>query len=478
MLVCKNCNVEYEEGKKFCKHCGDPLVPKDESLSIPKKVNRPKDEDSEGKLICPVCKIVYEFGSSCIQCGSRLGRQVPSEGKETSESPHTTGPGEKESLPLASKETPSQEKEEPKRPVKVAEGKPLPVQTIYEPSPEAPRKKLICPDCGIIYERGTSCVRCGSSLVPQTSSEEKQKPKSSDGEVPPVAPPPKVSEELSKKDLNQDAVRVAVQTPLQSLMEKDLGVSQPTKRKKIATSLEELFPDEPVEQQPSKKVTDPVEKKVSSGKKPKRDYRRLGLEVGGMVVIALAGGYFLWSVFRPEPSSLTSKDGASQIFPSSSSTTAPVTTVTESRGFKKTEESSTVSKEAVPPSLFLSEASKTSSTEAAEIRNIKSLLEDIRQANLEKNIDLFISCYATDFKDREGKKKTTLAYWKRFDYIDLSYDLNDASISGDTARAKVEWSIKTSSTAGVRPQENKSVFNVLFKKEEGGWKIKEANPIR
>jgi len=479
MLVCKNCNVEYEEGKKFCKHCGDPLVPKDEPLSAPKKVNRSEDENSDGKLICPVCKIVYEFGSSCIQCGSPLGRQMPPGGKEESESAHRTGPAEKESPLLTSKDIPSQEKEELNIPREsVAEEKPLQVQTIQEQLIEAPRKKLICPDCGIIYERGTSCVRCGSSLVPQTASQEKQKPKSSDAEVPPSTSPPKASEEIPKMDLDQDLVGATIQPPFLSPKEKELGVSQPVKRKKITTPLEELFQDESLEQQPPKKATDQAEKRVSSAKKPKRDYRRLGLEVGSMVIIALAGGYFLWSVLHPELNSLTSKDAANQIFPSSSSTTDPATTVTESRGFKNTEESSTVSKEAIPPSLFLSDASKTSSTEVAEIRNIETLLEDIRQANLEKNIDLFISCYATDFKDREGKKKTTLAYWKRFDYVDLSYDLKDTSISGDTAKAKVEWLIKTSSKAGTRPQENKSVLDVQFKKEEGAWKIKEVKAVR
>jgi ketosteroid isomerase-like protein len=56
----------------------------------------------------------------------------------------------------------------------------------------------------------------------------------------------------------------------------------------------------------------------------------------------------------------------------------------------------------------------------------------------------------------------------------LSYDLKDPSISAETAKARVEWVIKTSSKAGGRPQENKSVLNVTFKKEEGGWKIKEV----
>ena len=485
MLVCKNCNVEYEEGKKFCKHCGDPLVPKEESLKTPKKIKKAEEENSDGKLICPVCKIVYEFGSSCIQCGSPLGRHMLPEGKEESESAHRTGPGEKESPLLTSEEIPSQEKEEPEIPRKsVAEGKTLRVQTIQEQMTEAPRKKLICPDCGIIYERGTSCVRCGSSLVPQTPSQEKQKPKSSDAEVPPSSSPPKASEEISKTHLSQDLVDAAMQPPLPSPKEKDLGISQPVKRKKTATSLEELLQDESLEQEPPKKVTGQVEKRVSSAKKPKRDYRRLFLEVGGITVMALAGAYFLWSVYPhliakgPESTSLTSKDAASQTFSSSSSSADPGTTVTESRGLKSAEENSTVSKETIPPSLFLSDASKTSSTEAAEIRNIKTLLEDIRQANLEKNIDLFISCYATEFKDREGKKNAQLAFWKRFDYVDLSYDLKEASISDVTAKAKVEWLIKTSSKAGGRSQENKSILDVQFKKEEGGWKIKEVKAVR
>ena len=113
-------------------------------------------------------------------------------------------------------------------------------------------------------------------------------------------------------------------------------------------------------------------------------------------------------------------------------------------------------------------------TETPEIGKIKGLLENIRQANLQKNIDLFISCYATDFKDREEKKKATLAYWKKFDYLDLSYDLKNPSISPDTAKARVEWVIKISSKTGSQPQESKTILDVTFKKEEGGWKITEV----
>jgi rRNA maturation endonuclease Nob1/ketosteroid isomerase-like protein len=515
MLVCKNCNIEYEEGKKFCKHCGDPLAPKEEPIRAQKKIKKTEEENSDGKLICPLCKIIYEFGSSCIQCGSPLGRQI-SPGVEELETARGTVPEEKGPPVQASQgseiealrarlicpsckltyergdfciecgssllpQIPSQAKEEAKisRSSEV-DGEPLRVQTIQEQVAEAPRKKLVCPTCGIIYERGDSCVRCGSGLVPQIPSQEKEKPKSSDAEAIPLSSPPKISEEISKMDLDQDLTLASKEPPLPSPKEQDLDVSQPVKRKKIATSLEELLQDESLEQQPSKKASDHTEKRVSSAKKPKRDYRRLFLEVGGMAVMALAGGYFLWSVFSPstakppESKGLSSKDTVSQILPSSSSAANPATTVTESGGFRSGEESPTISKEAPPSPLPRPDDSKTPSAEIREIRSIKALLEHVRQANLQKDIDLFVSCYASDFRNLDARKRATLAYWEKFNYVDLSYDLKDPSISGETANARVEWVIKTSSKSGGRPQENKSVLNVAFKKEEGGWKIKEV----
>ena len=517
MLVCKNCNIEYEEGKKFCKHCGDPLAPKEEPVTAQKKIKNAEEENPDGKLICPVCKIVYEFGSSCIQCGSPLGRQVAPGGKEESETARGTGPEEKGPPVQASRgpeiealrarlicpsckltyergdfciecgsslvpQIPSQAQEEPKisRSSEV-EGKPLRVQTIQEQVAEAPRKKLICPTCGIIYERGDSCVRCGSGLVPQTPSHEKGKPKPSDAQAPPSTSAPKASEDISEMDLHQELVLPPMQPPLSSPKGQELVAAQQVKWKEVGPSLEEeLFQDKPLEQQPSKKASDHVEKRVSSPKEHKRDYRRLFLEVGGMAVMALAGGYLLWSVFSPstakppEPKALSSKDTVSQVLPSSSSSANPAPTVTDSRGSRSGEENSAIPKEAPPSPLPLPDTSRTPSAEIREIRSIKALLEHVRQANLQKDIDLFISCYASDFRDLDGRRRATLAYWEKFNYVDLSYDLKDPSISAETAKARVEWVIKTSSKAGGRPQENKSVLDVIFKKEEGGWKIKEV----
>ena len=154
--------------------------------------------------------------------------------------------------------------------------------------------------------------------------------------------------------------------------------------------------------------------------------------------------------------------------------TGGVTPVANPGESKNTEGRSSVS--TVPVSS--PEGSKTPSSENREMENIRTLLENVRQSNLQKDMDLFISCYASDFADLEARKRATLAYWEKFNYLDLSYDLKDPSISTETARARVEWLIKTSSKAGGRPQENRSVLEVTFKKEEWAWKIKEVKQAR
>ena len=518
MLVCKNCNVEYEEGKKFCKHCGDPLAPKAEPMSAKKKVKKTEEEDSDGKLICPNCKIVYEFGSSCIQCGAALGRQCPPEAEEESESalkteseeklpPVKTSPTQQMGAPRTKlicpnckiiyesgsscikcesalvPQTPSQANEEPKiSPDLEAGAEPSQVQTIQEQLVQTPRKKLICPTCKIIYERGNSCVRCGSGLVSQTEFQEKEKPKSSDTEVSPSAldmdvgtgPALPAHEEADLEWPSLTSPKKQDSDGVEKVQKKELEVF-PTMGVE-----EDFFETQPSQQHLPKKSSDDSQKRSTLPAKPKKDYRRLFLEVGGITIMALAGGYFLWSVYsnlirkEPGPKTVISRSAVSQTLPTSSASTQPASTGIESGEPKTKEESPPISKEAPPSPPSLPDTSKTPSAEIQERRNIETLFENIRRANLQKDIYLFISCYASNFKDREEKKRATLAFWTKFDYVDLSYDLKNSSIKGDTAKVKVEWVIRISSITGRQQQKNKTNLDVTLKKEEGGWKIEEV----
>jgi ketosteroid isomerase-like protein len=349
-------------------------------------------------------------------------------------------------------------------------------------------------------------VRCGSALVPQTSSKEKEKPKSSDIEfnLPPSEPDgleatfgPTFQPELKTKDSDRGPGAAPSQSSPSGPKGQDVGVTERGKKREFRAapapelSLEEQFLQAQTPEQPvAKRSANDLLKGLTFLSKFKKDYRRLGIEVGSIMIMVLAGGYLLWSVYsyftKPKPSepgAPVSKNVAIQSLPNSSSSTPPAAPVVESRESKSTEgspsiSSSSISKEAAPAPPPLPDTSGTPSTEIREIGNIKIVLENIRRANLHEDIDLFLHCYASDFRNREEKRKATLANWKIFNYHDLSYDLKKTSISDNTAKARVEWVIKTSSKEGGRRQENKSILDVTFKKEEGRWKIEEVTPAR
>jgi uncharacterized protein YbaR (Trm112 family) len=398
----------YEFGSS-CIQCGSPLerkipITEKEVPEVDPKTPRPN-------LICPTCKVMYEDGNYCIKCGLTL---VPQTSAQTEEEPGIS-------------QSPEGEEE------------PIPLQTFQEQRNEAPHERLICPDCKIIYERGTSCVRCGTALVTKISSQEEKKTEQ-----------PEVSE--AKKEELQIA---------------------PTPEQEIK---EELPQTEPPEEKPSRKKGEEFGKGIILPRKPKRDYRRLSRDVGGITIMVVAGGYFLWAIYShlitrpPEPKTATPKEAMSQVIPNLPPSANSGRSVTESEELKyeKTRQSSSISKE------MTSSVPASSSLATQEIENMKALLEKIRQANLRKDIDLFLSCYAFDFKDRDGKKKATLAHWKNFDYMDLSYDLKNPSISGDSVKARVEWLIKITPYSGGRPQESKTILDVTLTKEGEGWKIKEV----
>jgi ketosteroid isomerase-like protein len=130
-----------------------------------------------------------------------------------------------------------------------------------------------------------------------------------------------------------------------------------------------------------------------------------------------------------------------------------------------------------PSSAIPSSQNLPPATESEEIEKIRRLFENIRQANLKKNIGLFMSCYSRDFEGKKGKRLATLETWEKFNYLDLSYDLKKQTITGDTADVSVEWLIRTSPKSGGQPQDSRSVLNVTLRREEGNWKIKEIKSV-
>jgi hypothetical protein len=131
------------------------------------------------------------------------------------------------------------------------------------------------------------------------------------------------------------------------------------------------------------------------------------------------------------------------------------------------------------PSLAtpLSSPSPRTDVEDQEVIKIKSLLDTVKQANLQKNIYLFMTCFSHDFTEKEKKRLDTLKTWDHFNYLNLSYDLKQKIISGDIADVRLEWLVRVSKKVGGKSEESRIILDATLKKENGHWKIQEIRPI-
>jgi rRNA maturation endonuclease Nob1 len=435
MLICKKCKIEYEKGKKFCKNCGGLLEQKEESFPIQENKIQTGGSIPGRLLICPSCKSTYESVKFCKKCGGILVSQGPEISKET--------PG------LENKQEPIQTK---------ATEKPL---------EQVKQGKLTCPNCKISYDKWKFCIKCGSQLVRKTSQEK---------EMPTIAPPIEVKKEPpmvgipKKPPLEEPAGRLFCPTCKVAYEAgkfcKKCGATlvthqmpTPEIKKPKAEYPPEVKVQPPPTQLPKQKPPQEVPKKIQRMPVPpvkqKKIFQPLPMGILGAIVLVVIIGYLLW----PKYSYLIKKQPSSGVPVAKTDITPPPAA-------------------SVPPSTSPPQAEIPSTPGIEqEIEGIKSALENIRQGNLQKNIDLFMSCYSVEFKDREKRKTATLETWRDFDYHDLSYNLMSPSISGDIANARVEWLIRISSRGGGQPQDRKTLLDVTFKKEEGGWKIIEIKSV-
>ncbi len=327
---------------------------------------------------------------------------------------------------------------------------------------------LICPNCKLLYEKSTKCIRCGSPLVENTSSEKEEM----------KAPPPlEINKESPPIQKSKDKKEELRSTPLFDFEEKFPPKPTPKVKKgepeteslsDMEKTLHEVLRDE---QSSPDILPGKTKGEISRSEKIQIKVPSLSFQKIGMIIVILIGGYFIWSIY----SHFTPKKPNINVPPSKESTKLPSPRpVTPAKPAAPPIEPKIAPPPSPPP---VPTPLKTPVSDGKEIENIKSLFENIREANLKKNIDLFISCYSADFKDRDGKKRETLKNWENFTYTNLSYTLRKHSISGDTAGVIIEWVIRFSPKAGGKPQESKTVLDVTLNREADGWKIKNIKPI-
>jgi len=81
MPICPNCGIEYEEGKKFCRECGSPLVPSAAPSPPPEPVPVPPSLLPAACICTPAntaAPTARALGSgTCGDLAHRSGRRGP-----------------------------------------------------------------------------------------------------------------------------------------------------------------------------------------------------------------------------------------------------------------------------------------------------------------------------------------------------------------------------------------------------------------
>jgi hypothetical protein len=374
--------------------------------------------------------------------------------------------------------------------------------SVEDPVPEKEKAEvsLICPKCQVLHKKGKYCRKCGSLLINQTPSQrtddvqplqEKSVKRWVKEWLSLLEEEKKLESCISKLEAQGNNISTNVVNPLMVRYKDQLASLSPL-HQEIETELESFRKRATEEIDHLENQMKPIQKRLEefqslykSSAVTKADFLRekkeLTKEVKSIKRSLRKFRHILSLLPGPVGGNAESPELAGGLLRPLTLTTGGIILLLIITGAyllwqQRPQFNKRISIE-VTPSPPPSPPDPQPVTENKEIEKIGSVFENIRRANLQKNIDLFMSCFSRDFKDAEEKRKDTLKMWKAFNYHDLSYDLKKQAISGDTADVRLEWVIRTSKGVGGKPHTGRTVLDVTLKREDGHWKIKEINPV-
>ena len=105
-------------------------------------------------------------------------------------------------------------------------------------------------------------------------------------------------------------------------------------------------------------------------------------------------------------------------------------------------------------------------------KDIVNLLQDIKEANLRKDLRLWESRYSKQYLELPGKKASVVEQWKNFDYQSLDYKVDGITLGPDTARANILWHMELSSRKSKAKKSLSQNLSAVFLMEDGKLKIR------
>ena len=116
--------------------------------------------------------------------------------------------------------------------------------------------------------------------------------------------------------------------------------------------------------------------------------------------------------------------------------------------------------------------------EASLKEQLQKELSILREAQLRKDIVLFMSVYSLTYPELDEKRASTLKAWERFDFTNLVFTVDKIQpIDPDNAIAEVTWYMDTKNRRTQELSSSSQIFQVRFAKEQGKWRIRSLEEV-
>ncbi len=103
---------------------------------------------------------------------------------------------------------------------------------------------------------------------------------------------------------------------------------------------------------------------------------------------------------------------------------------------------------------------------------LEAVLSTLRNAQMQKNINAFMSVYSQTFPTYDLKRQETLKYWENYDFTNLVFTVDKVqAIDADHALASVIWYLDARNRETKELSSGTQRFQVKFVKEKGNWRI-------
>lgn len=107
--------------------------------------------------------------------------------------------------------------------------------------------------------------------------------------------------------------------------------------------------------------------------------------------------------------------------------------------------------------------------------DVERLAERIRSAHLNKDINKWLSCYASSYPKLGQLENSILELWKNHDVKEVSYRISNVQPLGDRqASAVIVWSFQVYDQRSHDYQLLRQAYKVTLEKTNGDWKIKDS----